>query len=140
MLLKLTMYLNHFLGPIVPPDDVMIKYKSSGANDGNVFVNMVHYKVIDPLLSTHLIIEYANKPNTASMITNISKNNARSDLIVNLIKDMDVPERKYLIVSDRKYQLKYIYKQLCDINLSAGLFVGGMSQNELEKVKRKKSF
>jgi len=135
---KINHVFKSFLGPIVPPDNVMIKYKSSGANDGNVIVNMVHYKVIDPLLSKHLIIEYANKPNTASMITNISKNNVRSDLIVNLIKDMDVPERKYLIVSDRKYQLKYIYKQLCDNNFSAGLFVGGMSQTELEKSKKKK--
>lgn len=169
-ILKINRVFKSFLGPIVPPDNVMSKFKTKNANQGNVIVNMVRYKVDDPLLSTHLIIEYAGKPNTASMITNISKNNNRSDVIVKLIEDicssymnlailakfgifpLEVceyikkytkhldcnSERKILIVSDRKYQLKYIHRQLCGSGLSAGLFIGGMTPSELEKSKQKK--
>jgi len=145
MALKINHVFKTFLGPVVPPDSAMSKFQTKNANKDNVKVNMIRYKVMDPNLSEHLIIEYAGKPNTASMVTNISSNNNRSNAIVKLIKQMidynvknnKTEPRKVLIVSDRKYQLKYLHKQLVKLKIPSGLYIGGMTQRALEISKSK---
>lgn len=72
----------------------------------------------------------------ATMLTNMAKDNTRTDkiceCIIDLLKDK---KRNILVISDRIFQLKYINKKLGDVS---GLFIGGMKEHELNETKLKR--
>lgn len=72
----------------------------------------------------------------SSMITNIGDDNVRSDLIVNILKDLAKNKnRNILVISDRTKQLKYLNKKLG--NEISGLFIGSLKREQLELSKEK---
>ena len=97
------------------------------------------------------MIEYAGKPNTAQMVSNLSINDKRNDFIVKLIHELlNIDEevndttgvysdetRKILVISDRICMLKYMHTLLMLKNIDSGLFIGGMKTSDREKSKSK---
>jgi superfamily II DNA or RNA helicase len=88
-------------------------------------------------------IDYSNvklmwngKENGAGMINNICSFKPRTEYIILLLKDIlsKEPDRRILILSERRNQLKDIEKYIVDNNIadsSYGFYVGGMKQNDL---------
>jgi len=74
----------------------------------------------------------------AEMITNIGNDNQRSNLIISILNNLlnANSSRNILVISDRISQLKYIYSKLEPG--TAGLFIGSMKNEELEKTKEKR--
>lgn len=141
---KINHVFKQFLGPIVPPDDI-INFKQK-ANDVQVHIIKYSIPADNPDLDKQLIIEYAGKPNTSQMISNISINDKRNDFIIKLIKELlNIEEeinnyyelRKILVISDRICMLKYIHTLLTLDNINSGLFIGGMKTSDREKTKNK---
>jgi superfamily II DNA or RNA helicase len=113
-----------FLGPIVPPENI-IDF-SGKVNDVQVHVVKYSIPADNPDLDKQLMIEYAGKPNTAQMVSNLSINDKRNDFIVRLIQELlNIDEeindtegiygdetRKILVISDRICMLKYIHSIL----------------------------
>jgi len=77
---------------------------------------------------------YNNKLNVAKMINNICDYKPRLDYLVSLLKDVlaKEPERKVIILSERRNHLTQIHKSLCDVGLESAFYVGGMKQEELK--------
>lgn len=72
----------------------------------------------------------------SSMITNIGDDEVRSDLIVNILKNLAKNKnRNILVISDRTKQLKYLNKKLG--NEVSGLFIGSLKREQLELSKEK---
>lgn len=66
-------------------------------------------------------------PSVSKMLTNISNDSQRNDLIVKILKELSQdPERCILVMSDRINQLVYINKKLSN----SGLFIGKMKSEE----------
>lgn len=71
----------------------------------------------------------------AKMLNSIANDNTRNDLIINILKQLILEkDRNILVVSDRIVQLKYIHAEL---NEHAGLFIGGMKSEDMDKSKTK---
>ncbi len=70
------------------------------------------------------------KVNNPAMITNLTKQPKRNELIVNLVKKF--PERKILILSDRREHCELLLKYLLFNNISAGVYLGGMKTESRE--------
>jgi len=68
------------------------------------------------------------KVNSPAMITTLTKQKLRNELIVNLTKKYLKQDRKILILSDRREHCEYILTQLHGI--SAGVYLGGMKTAE----------
>ena len=137
--MKINHVFQQFIGPIVPPDSVTEKYLSNNDNKGNVITNVVKYAIDSPYLSEHLVHEYYGKPNVAGMITNISKNKTRTDVIVHYLQQLSADKNRHILVaSDRKLLLKSIYAKLQALGISSGLYIGGLTQDELNETKTKK--
>jgi superfamily II DNA or RNA helicase len=78
-------------------------------------------------------INYQNKPNTSKMMNNICDYIPRNNLILDEIKILVKENRKTLILSNRKSQLKFIKDQLDENNIcSTGYYLGGMKEAELK--------
>jgi superfamily II DNA or RNA helicase len=74
------------------------------------------------------------KENIASMINNICNFKARTEFIIELLKDIlkSEPDRRVLILSERRCQLTDISKYIESYKIADyGFYVGGMSQNDL---------
>jgi superfamily II DNA or RNA helicase len=76
------------------------------------------------------------KENGAGMINNVCSFKPRTEYIIYLLKDIlnKEPERRVLILSERRNQLKDIEKYIIDYNIagsSYGFYVGGMKQPDL---------
>jgi len=74
------------------------------------------------------------KPNSAAMINNICSFVPRLQYIIQVLKRVltNEPDRKVLILSERRGQLNAIEKMISDMNLTIGYYVGGLSQKELD--------
>jgi len=143
----MSMKINHvfklFIGPVVPPDVIQERMGNKNSNKGNIIANILRYKVNHSQYSDHIIIDYARKPNTAKMVTNIGQNNDRSNVVIQYIKQIveynhknkEPEKRKILVVSDRKRQLRYIHHKLRLLKIDAGLFIGGMTPSGIEDSK-----
>ena len=78
---------------------------------------------------------YNGTPNIVSMVNNICNYKPRTIFIINLLKDVlkKEPERKILILSERKNQLKDIEELIAkDEIASYGYYVGGMKMSDLD--------
>jgi superfamily II DNA or RNA helicase len=76
------------------------------------------------------------KENGAGMINNICSFKPRTEYIIYLLKELlnKEPDRRVLILSERRNQLKDIEKYIIDYNIansSYGFYVGGMKQSDL---------
>lgn len=74
----------------------------------------------------------------SSMLTNISGDKFRNDLICEILRkvtDEDGKDRQILVVSDRISQLRYINKKLG--SGISGMFIGGMKEDEIVSSKEK---
>ena len=69
------------------------------------------------------------KLNNPTMITDLSKQKTRNELIINTIKSLK--GRKILVLSDRRDHCDYLLTQLTDI--SAGVYLGGMKTKDREE-------
>lgn len=118
-----------FLGEIV--------YLIKKRDDNNVNVKLIDYYDNDAKYSKE-IMTYTKKPNFSSMINNICAFEPRLNLIINEINICLEEGRKVLVLSDRREHLKSI-KDILDTNenYSAGYYLGGMKQSELEETEVK---
>lgn len=80
-------------------------------------------------------IMYNGKPNLASMINDLVVDKARNKLIIDELLSLD-QQRNVLVLSDRVDHLKYLQK--CIGDLTSGLFIGGMKEQEKNISKGKK--
>lgn len=104
------------------------------AEKEHVTVDVQLHKYFDPDLKyCEAKVLWNGKHNSAAMINNICSYRPRTEYIVALfhkILEKD-PERKILILSERRQQLKDFEDLLYPIDI--GYYVGGLSQNDLDK-------
>ena len=78
-------------------------------------------------------MNYQKKPNMSKMMNNICNYLPRNNLIIEEIKKLVEDDRKTLILSNRKSQLKFIKDELDDNNIcTTGYYIGGMKESELK--------
>jgi len=80
------------------------------------------------------------KPNAAAMINNICSYLPRINYIIDILKRVlaSEPDRKVLILSERRQQLTNIEKLVtCDMAVQVGYYVGGLSQTTLDESAQK---
>jgi superfamily II DNA or RNA helicase len=113
-------------------------YKIKNDNEGecNMIVNLHKYFVHD-LNYSYVKLMYNGTPNIVSMINNICSYIPRTEFIINLLKEVleKEPERKILILSERKNQLKdfeELFKLDEKLSKSYGYYIGGMKMSELD--------
>jgi superfamily II DNA or RNA helicase len=98
-------------------------------------VNVEMHKYFDTNIDycSNLLL-WNGKPNSAAMINNICNYEKRSifiyELIINILKKES--NRKILILSERRNQLKYFEKLFDNTYYSIGYYVGGLSQDVLD--------
>jgi len=73
----------------------------------------------------------AGRVNNPAMITNLTKQQGRNELIVNTVKSL-LAGRKTLILSDRREHCENIAAQLVAAGITAGVYLGGMSTRDRE--------
>lgn len=116
---------------------------------GKSVYQMQNKEVNDVLVRIHKYFEthidyssvkllWNGKENIASMINNICSFMPRTEFIVSLLQDIlaSEPERRVLILSERRNQLKdfeRLIKQHNIANSDVGYYVGGMTQDQLNK-------
>jgi hypothetical protein len=66
------------------------------------------------------------KVNNPVMITELTKQNKRNELIIETIKDLLKENRKILVLSDRRDHCEFILGYLKNLDISAGVYLGGM--------------
>jgi superfamily II DNA or RNA helicase len=72
----------------------------------------------------------SGRVNNPAMITNLTKQQARNELIIETVKSLT--GRKTLILSDRREHCETICKQLVLSGITAGVYLGGMSTQDRE--------
>jgi superfamily II DNA or RNA helicase len=103
-------------------------------DDCNMIVNLHKYFVYD-LDYSHVKMMYNGSPNMVSMINNICSYMPRTRFIIKLLKDVleKEPERKILILSERKNQLKDLEQFIKDEEIASyGYYIGGMKMCDLD--------
>ena len=113
-----------FLGPIV--------YKGKKDKQHNVFIKIFN---IEDTNETYCKLEkgYDDKPVTARMINNVANYIPRTNVIISIIQQvMSEPERKMILLSDRRDHLKTFYTRLTELGYDVGYYIGGMKQKDLD--------
>ena len=72
------------------------------------------------------------KINNPEMITDLTLKKERNDLIILNVKKMLTENRKILIISDRRGHCEYLLNALKELNISCGLYLGGMKTTDRE--------
>jgi len=98
-------------------------------------LNVQIHKYFEPDINySHNIVLWNGKPNSAGMINNICNFEKRTififDLIIKLLENES--NRKILILSERRNQLKYFEKLFDNTSYSIGYYIGGLSQQVLD--------
>jgi len=110
-------------------------YKIKTENDEcNMIVHLHKYFVHD-LNYSYVKLMYNGTPNFVSMINNITSYMPRTVFIINLLKEVltNEPERKILILSERKNQLKDLEELIKKDNIASyGYYIGGMKMTDLD--------
>jgi len=78
---------------------------------------------------------YNGQPNIVSCVNNICNYKPRTLLIINILKSILInePDRKILILSERKNQLKDIEELIKDNQIASyGYYIGGMKMSDLD--------
>ena len=98
-------------------------------------VNVEIHKYFDPNQDYSCPkLMWNGKPNCPAMINNICKYKPRTTMIRDLIKNILIkePDRKILILSERRQQLSDFEDLIKIFNNSIGYYVGGLTQKELD--------
>ena len=107
-----------------------------------VNVNVEIHKYFDPNVeySRNLLL-WNGKPNNTGMISNICSFVPRNNYIIDVLKRVlkEEPDRKVLILSERRNQLTALEELIDVFNISddVGYYVGGMSQKTLDESAKK---
>jgi superfamily II DNA or RNA helicase len=107
-----------------------------------VHVNVEIHKYFDPSVeySRNLLL-WNGKPNNTGMISNICSFVPRNNYIIDVLKRVlkEEPDRKVLILSERRNQLTALEELIDVFNISddVGYYVGGMSQKTLDDSAKK---
>lgn len=103
-------------------------------DDCNMIVNLHKYFVYD-LDYSYVKMMYNGSPNMVSMVNNICSFMPRTRFIIKLLKDVleKEPERKILILSERKNQLKDLEQFIKNEEIASyGYYIGGMKMSDLD--------
>lgn len=118
--------IHDYVGPIIYSD-------ISSAAKQNTLVKIIPYKGSSSV-EKYL---YDGNPAVSTMISNLANDVNRSNIIFEEINTLlENKNRNILVISDRITQLKYLHKKLGD-NV-AGLFIGSLKSEDLEKSKEKR--
>jgi superfamily II DNA or RNA helicase len=99
-----------------------------------MIVNLHKYYVHD-LDYSYVKTMYNGSPNIVGMVNNICSFKPRTQFIINLLKEVlkKEPERKILILSERKNQLKDLEEFIKNDEIASyGYYVGGMKMSDLD--------
>ena len=104
-------------------------------NNEKIEVNVEMHKYFDTNINyCNNLLLWNGKPNSAAMINNICNYEKRSlfiyEIVINILKKET--NRKILILSERRNQLKYFEKLFDNTNYSIGYYIGGLSQDILD--------
>jgi len=112
---------------------------SSGKRKDNMRVIFKEFYSIDPLYSKEYLL-YSKKPNIARMLTNICDYQPRTDFIVDILCDIlkDEPDRKCLVLTDRRDQVENLAAKLKGRSIEVGLYYGGMKDKDLKESETKR--
>ena len=72
------------------------------------------------------------KINNPEMITDLTNQKDRNELIIKNIVDLLKENRKILVISDRRSHCEYLNNCLKEMDISSGLYLGGMKTQERE--------
>lgn len=114
-----------------------IVYKSTKRKD-TVRVIVKEYYDPDPTYSKEHTI-FNDKPNMSKMINNICAYQPRNEIITKLLKDIleKEPERKVIILSDRRNHLDALNASFATKGIDSGLYYGGLKQEVLQETEKK---
>lgn len=126
----LSKVLRWFVGDVV--------FQATKRND-TVKVQFIEYYVPHPDYGVEHV-GYGNKLNVSKMINNICDFEPRSKYIVETLANVfeAEPERKAIILSDRRSHLEALHRLLTEHNIESAFYVGGMKQTELKESETKK--
>jgi superfamily II DNA or RNA helicase len=116
-----------------------IVYKGSKAmRDSDVKVVVKNYYNSAPAYSRcHKL--FNGKPNVSRMINNLCNFTPRTTFVVDTLLEVlqKEPQRRVLLLSDRRGHLEVLKANLESHNISAGLYYGGLSRDVLEDTETK---
>ena len=108
-----------FLGPQI----VNIKRESGKPSIEFVYTDCSNYE--EKLNSV-------GKVNNPTMVTDLTINQPRNKLIIDSVIELLKSDRKILILSDRRSHCEYLMDELIKLNISAGVYLGGMKTESRE--------
>lgn len=125
----LTKVLKWFIGDVV--------FKAEKRQD-ELCVEFFDYYDPNPNYSLE-VKSYNNKLNVSKMINNICDYKPRINFIVDCLVEVlkREPERKVIILSDRRNHLDLLQKAITDVGYESAFYVGGMKQSELKESEEK---
>jgi superfamily II DNA or RNA helicase len=110
-------------------------YTHKSDKNGSEMIVQVH-KYFSPAIEYSAIKTFYNgTPNTVACINNICNYKPRTLLIIEILQDIlkNEPERKILILSERKNQLKDLEELIKEKEIASyGYYVGGMKMSDLD--------
>lgn len=110
-----------FLGPTVLTMD------NVSENDVQVYMKQFDLDYPDEVYNK------MNKLSMPSMITNLGNLDERNMKIVDIALELlQNEQRRILILSERRQQLQTLLKLFSSVNQTAGLYIGGMKENDLK--------
>lgn len=116
-----------FLGPTV------LTMENISENDVQVHMKQFDLEYPDEIYNK------MNKLALPSMITQLGNIEERNEKLVEIVLDLlKDDQRKVLVLSERREQLKTLMKLFASVNQSAGLYIGGMKDNELKLAESKR--
>jgi superfamily II DNA or RNA helicase len=126
----LTKILKWYIGDII--------YSSEKKNENQVLVNR-YFIISNNNNYNNEIIDFRSRPCMPKMINNITEYVERTNIIINLIKEIIIiKNRKILLLSDRRNHLKEIENIIINNSIcSIGYYVGGMKKKDLKESESK---
>lgn len=114
-------------------------YEQKKRNDTQMIVKMLPYYDPNPDYGRERVL-WNGKLNTPQMLNAICAYRPRNEMIIEEIKNIleREPERRILILSDRRNHLKTLESMITDARLgTVGYYVGGMKENALKESESK---
>lgn len=101
---------------------------------GDVFVNLIKFSDAQyQQIQTNM----NGKMNLPKMINKLTESPNRLNLVIQLLKECIIHDRKILLLSERRANLKEIGNLCGEHNLDYGFYYGGLKQNELKESESK---
>eukprot|EP00798_Chlamydomonas_sp_ICE-L_P000727 gene727-biopygen469 len=132
----------YHLGPLVPLLQFDDSVSSSTGNDRVVRVCVVRFSSDAREYAREEVIQrrvadgrMKAAPCISRMITNVCDFEPRTAFVVELISDVlaSAPDRRVLVLSDRKSQLQHVHDLLVAKEIAVGFYWGGMKPSELKE-------